>query len=271
MNNISKKKWISLSIKSTEEDKINFLYLNFYNDIIGTFENNNDLIFYFDYTIRDKINGIKNGSFLINDIEYDNWHKGYEEYFKPIKIDNQITIIPDWHSTKVESIDYIKIKPGMAFGTGSHETTQLILSQLKIYINKNDNILDLGSGSGILAIAALKYGASSVACYEHDKDCKENFFENMQLNGISDNYKLLFDDVLSIEDFTYDCILANINKSVIKDLLSNIKKFRFNSSKIILSGLLISDQEEVLNLINKLQFNLVDTIIKGEWVCIVIE
>ena len=271
MNNISKKKWVSLSINSNNKEDINFLYLNFHNDILGTFENNDDLIFYFDYKIKDRIDCLENNNFSINDIKYDNWHKGYEQYFKPIKIDNQITVIPDWHSTKIESIDYIKIKPGMAFGTGTHETTQLILFQLKNYISKGNHILDLGSGSGILAIGALKYGASSVTCYEYDKDCEENFFENMQLNHISDNYKLSFDNVLSIKNFNYDCILANINKNVIMDLLPNIKKHRLNKSKIILSGLLISDKKEVINLINKLKFKLIDIIIKGEWICLIIE
>ena len=271
MNNISTKKWISLSINSNKQDDIDFLYLNFHNDILGTFENNDDLIFYFDYKTKDRIISLENNNFIIDDIKYDNWHKGYEQYFKPIKIDNQITVIPNWHSTKVESMDYIKIKPGMAFGTGTHETTQLILSQLKNYITQGDHILDLGSGSGILAIGAFKYGASFVTCYEYDTDCEENFFENMKLNNISDNYKLSFDNVLSIQNFNYDCILANINKNIIIDLLPNIKKHRLNKSKLILSGLLISDKKEVIRLINKLKFKLIDSIVKGEWVCLIIE
>jgi len=271
MNNFSTKKWISLSIELNKKDDINFLYSNFCNDIIGTFENNGELIFYFDSKIKDKICSMQNNKFIINDIKYENWHKGFEQYFKPVKIDNQITIIPDWYSEAIESIDSIKIKPGMAFGTGTHETTQLILSQLKKYIHKGNYILDLGSGSGILAIGALKYGASFVTCYEYDKDCEDNFFENMELNNISNNYKLLFDDVLLIKDFSYDCILANINKKIIIDLLPNIKKFQNSKSKIILSGLLLSDQDEVISLIHQLKFNLIDTIIKGEWICIVIE
>ena len=271
MNNFSTKKWISVSIELNKQDDINFLYSNFCNDIIGTFENNGELIFYFNSKIKDKINDIQNNKFIIDDIKYDNWHKGFEQYFKPVKIDDQITIIPDWHSEEIDSIDCIRIKPGMAFGTGTHETTQLILSQLKKYINKDNRILDLGSGSGILAIGAFKYGASFVTCYEYDKDCKENFFENMKLNNISDNYKLSFDNVLSIENFNYDCILANINKNVIIDLLPNIKKHRLNKCRIILSGLLISDKKEVIRLINKLKFKLIGSIVKGEWICLIIE
>ena len=271
MKSISKQKWISLSVEVNEKNKINFLYTNFHSDIIGTFEHDGHLIFYFDYKLKQSINTICNHNFIINDIDYENWHQGYEQYFKPIKIDDKMIVVPDWHNSDDKSIDYIKIKPGMAFGTGSHETTQLILSTLKNHISQSSHILDLGSGSGILAIGAFKYGASYVTCYEYDQDCEENFFENMKLNNISNNYKLLFDDVLSIKNFNYDCILANINKNIILQLLPNMKKFRSNKCKIILSGLLLSDQEEVIKLINQLHFKLLESFVKGEWICLIIE
>ena len=271
MKNISQKKWISLSLDLEQKNDIDFLYHKFHNDIIGTHENDNSLTFYFDYKLKNIINTLNNNQLNINIIKYDNWHTKFEKYFNPIVIDKQISIVPSWFKIKKDNIEYIRIKPGMAFGTGTHETTQLIISQLKHYIHKEDNVLDLGSGSGILAIAAFKYGASSVVCYEYDKDCETNFFENMALNNISNNYQLLFDDVLSIQNFDYNCILANINKNVILDLLPNVKKFRSKSCKIILSGLLISDKEEVINLISTLKFNLIEIINKGEWICIVID
>ncbi len=271
MINISNQKWISLSIKSHLKDDINFLYKNFHHDIIGTFEHDEHLIFYFNYQSKQLIQKISNKNYVISDIKYDNWHSEYEKHFKPIKIDSNITVIPDWYKTEDHSINYIRIKPGMAFGTGTHETTQLILKNIKQYLNKGDQVLDLGSGSGILAIGALKYGASSVNCIEYDKDCEANFFENMKLNNISNNYKLSFDDVLSIQNFDYNCILANINKGVILDLLPNIKKFSSNQSTIILSGLLLSDQDEVLSLIDELGFTLIDNSKKGEWICLIIE
>ena len=271
MKNISENKWISLSIDLHQKDDIQFLYKNFHHKILGTFEENGKLIFYFDHLLKNSIYNVCDNKFIINDIKYQNWHRKYEKYFKPIKINDEIIIIPDGHSIDYHSDYHIKIKPGMAFGTGTHETTQLILCKIKKYINKGDSVLDLGSGSGILAIASIKYGASNVTCFEHDHDCRENFFENMKLNNISDNYQLFFDDVLSITSFDYQCILANINRNVILNLLPKIKKFRINKSKIILSGLLISDRDEVMNLINELGFNVIDNITKGEWVCLIIE
>lgn len=271
MNNISNKKWISLTVGIKQKDDINFLYKNFHHDILGTFENDNQLIFYFDSKIQNRIDSFSKDNFIIDQIKYNNWHKEYEKYFQPIKINSQLLVVPEWYQIKDQSIEHIKIKPGMAFGTGTHETTQLILSQFDKYLNPDINVLDLGSGSGILAIGAIKYGVSFVTCVEYDRDCEENFFYNMKLNNISDRYKILFDNVLLLKDFDYDCILANINKSVIIDLLPNIRKFRTNKSKIILSGLLINDKNEVMSLINKLKFNLIDYMEKGEWICLVID
>lgn len=277
MKNISQKKWFSLSMKLTEKRDINFSYTNFYHYMIGSNETEKELVFYFDAKnkklIQNIISNNKNqlkSDFLINDIEYDNWHSSYEDYFKPINIDKKLMIVPDWYNTINEKMDYIKIIPGMAFGTGNHETTQLIISNIIKYIKDNSRVLDLGSGSGILSIAALKYGASHVTAMEYDRDCEENFFSNMKLNHIADKYSLSFTDVLSIKDYNYDFILANINKNVILELLPRIKKYRKNKSTIILSGLLITDRDDVIDLITALEFSILEENELGEWICITI-
>ena len=277
MKNISQKKWFSLSMKLTEKRDINFSYTNFYHYMIGSNETEKELVFYFDAKnkklIQNIISNNKNqlkSDFLINDIEYDNWHSSYEDYFKPINIDKKLMIVPDWYNTINEKMDYIKIIPGMAFGTGNHETTQLIISNIIKYIKDNSRVLDLGSGSGILSIAALKYGASHVTAIEYDRDCEENFFSNMKLNHIADKYSLSFTDVLSIKDYNYDFILANINKNVILELLPRIKKYRKNKSIIILSGLLTTDRDDVIDLITAFKFSILEENQLGEWICITI-
>ena len=180
-------------MKLTEKKDINFSYNNFYHHMIGSNETDKELIFYFDAKNKKLIQNIINNKrtqlesdFLINDIEYENWHSSYKDYFKPIKIDEKLMIVPDWHDTINQRMDYIKIIPGMAFGTGNHETTQLILLNIIKYIKVNSRVLDLGSGSGILSIAALKYGALHATAIEHDRDCEENFYSNMKLNHITD-------------------------------------------------------------------------------------
>ena len=272
MKNISQKEWFSISMKLTHKENINFLYHNFYDYMIGKNETYTELIFYFDKQNRTFIqNAIINKSeFVIEDINYENWHSNYEKYFKPIQVNEKLMIVPDWHEINNKKRDYIKIIPGMAFGTGAHETTQLVITNMIKHIKTGQSVLDLGSGSGILSIAALKYGASHVSCIEYDHDCKENFLNNMKLNHINANYSLSFDDALSIDNYNYDLILANINKNILIDLLPRIKKLEINKPIIILSGLLISDKEEMGSLIKELGFSIIDKEEKGEWICIVI-
>ena len=105
----------------------------------------------------------------------------------------------------------------------------------------------------------------------YDQDCEDNFVENMKLNNFHDQYTLLIEDVLLYQDYDVDLILANINRNIILDLLPNIRQYRNNKSKIILSGLLVNDRNDVISLINKLKFNLIYEAQQGEWICIVID
>ena len=274
MKNISQNEWFSLSMKLTQIDSINFFYKNFYDYIIGTNETDLELVIYFNKKNKSLIeNAIKTKNkleFSIKEIKYENWHTNHEKYFKPIKINDELIIIPDWYEIDNQKRDYIKITPGMAFGTGAHETTQLVITNMIKHIKIGHSVLDLGSGSGILSIAALKYGASHVSCIEYDHDCKENFLNNMKLNHINANYSLSFDDVLSIDNYNHDLILANINKNILIDLLPRIKNLKTNTPIIILSGLLISDSDEMVSLIKELGFSIIEKEEKGEWICIVI-
>ena len=274
MNSIVNKKWFSVTadIKFESKDFIRYCYPY----LIGTYDNNQNRIYYFNkedskeiLKIIDKKN-IKH-ELLFQEVEYENWHKSYEKYFMPIEIKDELIIVPKWHEVKDNVLKTIKILPGMAFGTGNHETTQLIIASIIKNISKNDRVLDLGAGSGILGIAALMYGASSVLSIENDIDCEGNFFENLKLNNISKNCNLLIKDVLSIQDYNYDVISANINTGVIIKLLPIIKKYRSNKSKIILSGLLVSDSSKIISLINDLNFDILEKTQKGEWICIVID
>lgn len=276
MKNVSKKSWFSLSIELNSSHNLDFLYSQFYNDMVGATENQNEFIFYFECDKKKNIYSILNNKlmdykFKMEDIKYQNWHTSYEKYFKPIKVNENLMVVPDWYKiNNTDNMDYIRIIPGMAFGTGHHETTQLIIQSLVDNISINDSVLDLGSGSGILSIAALKFGASEVMAIEYDEDCKDNFYENMALNSINTKYTLSIEDVLLYKDYNYDLIIANINKNVIIDLLPNIKKFQKKKFKIILSGLLVDDQEDIIQIISRLDFKIIEQTQMGEWICILL-
>ena len=196
----------------------------------------------------------------------ENWHLKWQKYFKPIIINQDLAVLPYWNKSRLAKIN-LYIKPGMAFGTGHHESTWLMLNAILENVKHGMKILDLGTGSGILSIAAYFLGGKHIDAVENDIDCKENFFENMNLNKISNKISFYQSDVLKWNKFDYDIILANINRNVIEKLLPNLKNIK---SKIILSGLILSDLNRLKKLCNKLGFFIENYSKKGDWICLIL-
>lgn len=197
----------------------------------------------------------------------EDWHLMWKENFMPIEIDGGFKIIPDWDDTPL-SDSIIKIKPGMAFGTGHHETTYMMLENMPKVLKPGMKVLDMGSGSGILSIAAEKLKAGKITAIEFDRDCLDNFNENVELNKSSGIIDYLLTDVLQWTDFNYDLILANINKSIIKSLIPNLIG---NNAKFFLTGLLIEDEEEICNMLKVCGFQIVSKQYKDEWLFLYIK
>ena len=194
------------------------------------------------------------------------WHLAWKENFQPVVIDNKLAVIPDWQDDTPADIA-IKIKPGMAFGTGHHETTWLMLRQMMKHIKSGMSVLDLGTGSGILSMAAIKLGAGKVDAVENGPDCETNFNENLRRNNIGNNVHFHNHDVLKWTHFNYDIILANINRNVIEEL---IPKFKRTKAKVILSGLLKTDYKFIESKCNVNKLKVTEKISKGEWICLVL-
>ena len=271
----NKKKWDILVLSGSQND-IEMISSYLHGESLGSYLDNNKYSYCFDIGKKDFIENILNKHIRKFDItfswevkEEEDWHLSWKDNFKPIEINEELIIIPDWDDKIYNHKHIIKIKPGMAFGTGHHETTFLMLKHLIKNIKENNSILDLGSGSGILSIVARMYNASKITAVEYDDDCKDNFLENLQINSINHNeIKLLIDDVLSFKDFDYDMILANINKNIIKELIPNLKDIK---SKILLSGILDEDQSEIESLLKLYNMNLLYKDQYNEWMLMVVQ
>ena len=262
-----------LSIEDNSE-KVDIIQSLIGTECLGTYFKNGIAQLYFNGGKKDdielwlqNINADINLNWKWNKQGKGDWHLAWQDNFTPVIIEKKLTIVPHWQNDISADI-IIKIKPGMAFGTGHHETTWLILSQMMNHIKPSKSVLDLGAGSGILSIAAIKLGAEKVDAVEFDSDCESNFNENLQLNHIEKNIHYYSDDVLTWEDFNYDIILANINCNIIEEL---IPKFKGTKAQVIFSGLLKTDHKSIEQICIKENFQVKEKIIKGEWICMTIE
>lgn len=209
----------------------------------------------------------------------EDWINNWKQYFKPFRLDENIIIKPTWETvpSKKEDDIVVEIDPGTAFGTGSHETTRLCISQIKRFMNKDAKVLDLGCGSGILSIIALKLGASKVVGTDIDPNAIIATNENLKVNHIPEGdmtaYEgnLLEDETLckKIGDGQYDIVVANILADVIIPLSSIARRFMKKDGYFITSGIINTKEQEVAKAMKENGFEIVDTISMGEWVSIV--
>lgn len=172
-----------------------------------------------------------------------NWNSIWEETIKPMKV-GRFYITPTW-AESIEDKDAITllIDPKMAFGTGYHETTRIMLRLLPDCIEGGESVLDAGTGTGILAIAAIKLGAQKVFGFDIDKWSYENANENTILNQVSEQITIKLGDESTIpEGEQYDVVIANINRNILLDMASLLCNAVKEKGKLVLSGLLVEDE-----------------------------
>ncbi|MDY2629578.1 MAG: 50S ribosomal protein L11 methyltransferase [Lachnospiraceae bacterium] len=222
---------------------------------------------------------IGSGELTLSETEDKDWINNWKEFFKPFCVD-EILIKPTWEEIPEEHKDkmMIEIDPGTAFGTGSHETTRLCIRQIQKYMKTGDRVMDIGTGSGILSIAAMKLGASEVFATDVDEFAVEAARENVEVNHISaEKVRMLTGDIIgdgSIQDEAgyecYDFAVANILAPVIILLQEEITRHLKHGSYFVTSGIINTKEEEVKAAFDaNPEFEVVETVHDNDWVSIV--
>lgn len=204
-------------------------------------------------------------------IPRENWNEEWEKNYDPIAVSDQIYVRATFHEAKPEVPYEIIINPQMSFGTGHHETThQLLALQLDVD-HKNKQVLDVGSGTGILAIMAAKLGAKSVAATDIDDWCIENALENFGLNNIvADFVKQGTIHELQLKG-QYEIILANINTHVLLDEMAEYNKLLAHKGHLFLSGFYESDKAQIMDMATQLGLKEVKFTTEKNWVALLLE
>lgn len=201
-----------------------------------------------------------------------NWNEEWERTIQPQTI-GQFYVHPTWSKAAEDLGDKIEliIDPKMAFGTGYHATTRLMLEWLPDVVNPGDEILDAGTGTGILAIAALKLGANSALGFDVDEWSETNAKENILLNKVENFEAKLGSTEVIPDSSSFDVILANINRNALIELLPELAKFLKQGGKLLLSGLLEEDEEFIRNLDAVQALTYKSTRQLKEWIAILFE
>ena len=204
------------------------------------------------------------------------WMNNWKKYWKPFKVDEHIIIKPTWETVEdvPEDTLVVELDPGTAFGTGTHHTTRLCITQLKKYMQPGQEVLDVGCGSGILSIIALLLGAKEASATDVDIHAVEAAVENARVNGIeSDVYTVLTGDVISDADFRYkvgehkfDMVLANIFAEMIIPLSGVVKEMMKPGALFITSGIIDEREEDVRKALTENGFEIMEVTHSGGWV-----
>lgn len=204
-------------------------------------------------------------------VNQEDWENSWKQYFKPFYVTDRIVVKPQWEDYEENSGDIvIQIDPGMAFGTGSHETTSMCIRNIEKFLKHDDSVLDIGTGSGILSIASAKLGAKRVVGVDLDPVAVTVAKENIELNQESEKIEVFHGNLLSTINGKYDIVVANIIAEAILILLeSNVKDFVKSDGRFICSGIIAEKEDSVSKMLIEKGFEIEKTDRNGEWVCIV--
>ena len=205
----------------------------------------------------------------LDEKENQDWSKKWKEKWTVTHVTDNIAVVPSWldYEPKPNEV-VINLDPGCAFGTGTHQTTQLCMKALEKYMHKGDSVADIGTGSGILSILAMKLGASKTYGCDIDDTVIDVCRENAKINNVECTFELGSADSTNEQ---YDFVCANILHNVLAEIMGDLKKLMKDNAKMSLSGILDEKKPVVLEAIEKHGLKIIDTITQDQWVSFVVE
>lgn len=226
--------------------------------------------------IKEKLEEIKSmgvdigeGTLEYQKVNEEDWANNWKKYYKPTKVGNNIVIKPIWEEYEGKQDEMvIELDPGMAFGTGTHETTRMCIEAIEKYTKEDTVVFDIGTGSGILAIAAAKIGAKNALGVDLDPVAVESAKENVEFNKLN-NIEILEGNLLDVVEGKADLVVANIIAEVICILVDDVKKVLNNEGLFITSGIIHERCDMVVNKLEESGFQVVEVNKDGEWNCII--
>lgn len=208
--------------------------------------------------------------YTFENISEQNWNTTWESNFQPVIVEDFVTVRADFHDLIVKTPYEIRITPKMSFGTGHHATTQLMMMQMKNIDFKNKSVLDFGTGTGILAILAEMLGANDVIAIDNDEWSYNNAIENVERNNAS-NIKVKLGSLENEPDRNFDIILANINRHILLQYMTDMYKQLKADGILLMSGLLAEDESIIVNAAKDAGFIHRETSALNNWIALFFE
>lgn len=199
----------------------------------------------------------------------EDWANNWKKYYKPTKVGERLVVKPIWEEYEAKDGELVvELDPGMAFGTGDHETTRMCMKALEKHVKEDSTVFDVGCGSGILAISAAKLGAKLAVGVDLDPVAVESAKENVAFNNV-DNIEILYGNLVEVIEGKADIVVANILAEIICILTDDVKRVLKQDGYFITSGIIHDRVEMVTTKLENSGFEVLETNKEGEWNCIV--
>lgn len=205
----------------------------------------------------------------MKDVDEEDWSNAWKKYYHPVQVGEHLVVCPSWEAYDRQPDDVVlTLNPGMAFGTGTHDTTRLCMELLEKYITPQDTVLDVGCGSGILAITAALLGANKIIGCDIDEVAVKVAGENAALNGVQDRIAFHQGDLTSQVEGSFQIICANIVADVIIRLSKDAGRYLAKDGIFITSGIIDTREQDVLNALEQNGFQVIERRTSGGWVAL---